>query len=165
MKKISKKSKHAQAWGMDLIVASVIFTVGLVAFYLYALNRPGEAEETIDSLFYDGNVVASSVLSEGYPQDWNSGSVVMLGILNENRINETKLERFNNFAKSDYTKTKTIFNIRANYYFFLNETMLINSQPVEGIGSPPITYENLIKITRFTIYKEKPTSAYFYVWK
>jgi len=40
---------------------------------------------------------------------------------------------------------------------------------IEGIGKPgtnknDITAENLIKITRFTIYKEKPTTAYLYIW-
>ena len=37
MKKII--SKKGQGWGMDLIIAVSIFTMGLVAFYVYSLNN------------------------------------------------------------------------------------------------------------------------------
>ena len=160
-----KKSKHSQAWGMDLMIASIIFTMGIIVFYFYALNEPSEAEEKIDALFYDGKVIADSILSEGHPKDWNVGNVVAIGILSQNKINETKLERFYDLADDDYNKTKALFNTKYNYYFFLNETMFINGEEKPGIGRVPSNHKNLVKITRFTIYKEKPMAAYLHVWE
>lgn len=158
------KNKHAQAWGIDLMIASVIFTVAIVFFYFYTLNQPGEAQETIDALYYDGKIIADSILSEGYPKDWNLTNVVTTGILTNNKINETKLERFYNLSNSTYAKTKTLFNTKYNYYFFLNENMIIDGTTIQGIGKEPLNDKNLIKITRFTVYKDKPMTAYLYVW-
>ena len=48
--------------------------------------------------------------------------------------------------------------------------MTINSAEVEGIGQPGADKENinalnLVKITKFTVYKNKPVTAYFYIWQ
>lgn len=165
MEKLYSTNKHAQAWGIDLMIASVIFTVAIVFFYFYALNEPNEAQETIDALYYDGKIITDSILSEGYPKNWNSTNVVTIGILSQNKINETKLERFYNRSDLTYAKTKTLFNTKYNYYFFLNEDMIIDGTTIQGIGKEPLNDKNLIKITRFTVYKEKPMTAYLYVWE
>jgi len=157
-------NNKSQAWGMDLTVASVLFIFGIVVFYFYALNNPNEAQETIDALFYDGNIIADSILSEGHPSNWNSGNVVTIGILSQGKINETKLKGFYDLASSDYQKTKHLFNTKYEYYFNLSEVMIIDSTDVEGIGLKPSNPENIIKITRFSIYKNKPISAYLYMW-
>ncbi len=159
-----KINKHAQAWGIDLMIGVVIFTVAIVFFYFYALNNPAEAEEKLSALYYDGKIVSDSILSEGYPKSWTASDVVIPGILTNNKINETKLENFDNL---DYERTKRLFNTRYNYYFFLNETMIIGSppSPVQGIGMNPSSYKNLVKITRFTIYQDKPMTAYLYIWE
>ncbi len=151
-------TKKSQAWALDLIIASVIFTVAIVFFYLYALNAPNEAQETAEALFYDGRIVSDSILSEGY---WTPGGAVTIGILSQNKINETKLKDFNSL---DYETTKQLFSTTHNYYFFLNEIMVIDGVDVPGIGKNPSNPKNLVKITRFTIYKNKPTTAYFYMW-
>ena len=163
-------NKKAQAWGVDLTIAVIIFSVGIVVFFIYSVNFSGEAKENLDSLSYEGDVLFNSLLSEGYPQDWSLNSVVKIGILDNDRINETKLEMFYNLAKDDYQKTKSIFNTRFDYYFFMNENMTINSKGVSGIGKPGINKDNinaknLIKITRFTIYREKPVTTYLYIWE
>ncbi len=165
MKKRGKNEKRAQAWGMDLMVAFVIFTIGIVIFYFYAINQPGEAEEKIDSLSYEGKIIGDSIFSDGYPENWDSSNVVTLGILSNNKINETKLDRFYNLASVDYSRTKNLFNTRFDYYFFLSENMTLTSGEVEGIGLPPSNPENLIRITRFTIYKDKPVTAHIYIWE
>ena len=99
-------NKQAQAWGADLMIALVIFSIGIFVFFLYSINAPTEAEESIDNLFYEGKIIASSILSEGHPEDWTFGNVVTIGILSQGKINETKLERFYNLAQADYAKTK-----------------------------------------------------------
>lgn len=170
------KSKTAQGWGMDLIIAVSIFTIGLVAFYIYSLNSPGEAKENLESLSYDGRILANTILSEGSPTGWDKTSVAKIGILTNNKINETKLQYFYELTNTSagYNNTKQKFDINYDYYFYLNESMDISGAPglVDGIGKPGVDrnngYEdvkNLVKITRYTIYKNKPMTAYFYIWE
>ena len=74
------------------------------------------------------------------------------------------------YTENNYTRTKNIFNTQYDYYFFLDENMTINSLEVEGIGKPETTKDNinaknLIKITRFTVYQNKTTPIYIYLWE
>jgi len=165
-----KLNKRGQAWSIDLIIAVIIFSAGILIFFIYSINQAGEAKEVLSELGYQGDVILNNLLSEGYPQDWNQTNVVTIGILSNNKINETKLERFYNYSISDYSATRSKFNTRYDYYFTFSD-MTINSVPVDGIGMPGIVDVNninsssLIKITRFSIYKEKPTTIYLYIWE
>ena len=157
--------KKSQVWGFDLIIGVTIFAVGILIFFIYSLNKPGEAEESIKKLSYNGNLVSESVLSEGYPENWNSANVIVPGILTGNKINNTKLEELYLLADSDYTKTKSLFNIRENYYILLSEKITLSFGEVDGIGLEPMNPKNLIKINRFTIYNDKPVNLYIYIWE
>lgn len=158
-------NKRAQAWGFDLVIGAMIFFSAVTAFYIYSLNSSPEGEETLNPLIYDGNIVADSLLSSGYPEDWDSGNVIKIGILSKNKINETKLERFYNLTSSDYDRTKIIFNTKYNYYYFLSEPMIISNQQVQGMGLQPQNQKNLIKITRFVSYRDKPMTLNLYIWE
>lgn len=164
--------KRAQIWGFDILTGLVLFLVGIIVFFLYSLNQPSEAQENFEFLFYDGKIIADNLMSSGHPFDWNSTNVITLGISDENKINETKLERLYEiiYTENNYTLTKSLFNTQYDYYFFLDQNMTINSLEVEGIGKPGanrnnIDARNLIKITRFTIYKNKTTPLYIYIWE
>ena len=161
---LSLKSKRSQAWGIDLAVALMIFTFGILVFFFYAVNRTSSAGQTLDLMFYEGNVVADSLLSEGSPKDWNLSKVNSIGVLSDGKVNETKLEYFYNLSVEDYNRTLYLFNTQFDYYFFLSENLSLSSGVVEGIGSIPNNEDNLVQITRFTIYENKPVTAYLYVW-
>jgi len=163
--KIGKMGNRGQAWGIDLMAAFMIFMFGILIFYFYTLNEPGESNKNTEAMFYDGKIIASSILSEGYPADWNSSNAVRIGILSGNKINETKLERFHDLATEDYGKTKNLFNTRFNYYFYLDGNMTLSSGEIKGIGAEPTSTKNLIKTTRFTIYKNKPATVYLNIWE
>jgi hypothetical protein len=161
--------KIGQVWSIDIIIAFTVFLIAILIFFIYSVNYSGEVEDTFKKLSYDGEIIFKNIFSEGYPEDWNSSNVVNIGIFSKNKINETKLERFYNLAENNYSITKDIFKTNYDYYFFLELNITINSLEIEGIGKPgtnkdDITSENLIKLTRFTIYKEKPTTAYLYIW-
>lgn len=161
---------RAQIWGMDLVVAVIIFSIGLTGFYLYSLNEQGSSQEIVELLSYDGRIISEIILSEGYPENWDTSNVVEIGILKNNKIDETKLENFYNLASTNYTRTKHLFNTIYDYYFFLDENMTINSLEVEGIGKPGINKDNinakdLVKITRVVVYQNKIMTSQLYLWK
>ncbi|MCK5342395.1 MAG: hypothetical protein KAR20_03275 [Candidatus Heimdallarchaeota archaeon] len=164
--------KKAQIWGLDILAGMMLFLIGIIVFFVYSLNQPGEAQDNFELLLYDGKIIADNLMSPGYPLDWNSSNVITLGISDDNKINETKLERLYEmiYTENNYTRTKNILNTQYEYYFFLEQNMTINSMEVEGIGKPGATRNNidarnLIKITRFTVYQNKTIPLYIYLWE
>ena len=157
--------KRGQAWGFDLMIASIIFISGIVVFYLYSLNLPNETEDIINALTYEGNLIAGALLSNGFPSNWDEGNVIIPGILTNNRINQTKLEEFYDLSINNYGKTKSLFNIKYEYYIIPSENFTINQNQISAIGQAPQNQKNLIKITRITIYKEKPITLNIHIWE
>lgn len=160
-----------QVWSLDIMAGLALFLVGIMIFFIYSLNQPSQAKETLDILRYEGETIANSLLSQGYPSNWNTSNVIALGITTDKKINQTKLENLYEmiYTQNNYNKTKNILNTQYDYYIFLNQNMTINSMSIEGIGKPGTTKQNidarnLIKITRFTIYQNKTTPLYIYTW-
>jgi hypothetical protein len=161
-----------QVWSLDIMAGLMLFLVGIMIFFVYSLNQPSQAQETLALLNYDGKIIADNLLSSGYPDNWNSQTAITIGITTEEKINQTKLETLYQmvYIQNNYTKTKNLFNTIYDYYFFLDQNITISSGPIEGIGKPGITKNNinatdLIKITRYTIYQNKTTPLYLYIWQ
>lgn len=170
-RKLKFLGKKSQAWGLDLVIASSIFLMTFVIFFIYSTNHPGEAKEIVEDLSYEGKILSNSLLSEGYPIDWDENNVINIGFLTDGKINQTKLKMFYELARDDYEKTRVILKTRYDYYFFLSQPMNIEGVgEVDGIGKPGtdrnnIDSRNIIKISRFVIYEDKPVSAYIYIWE
>lgn len=157
--------KKAQGWGFDVIISVVIFSIGIMGFFLYSLNYNTSSEEILPLMNYDADIVSSFILSQGYPVDWTETNVVSLGLTTDNKINDTKLERLYNLNRTDYEKTRRLFSTKYQYFFNFSEGMYVNGNLVDGIGAKPINQKDLIRITRFTIYKDRPVSLNVYIWK
>jgi len=165
------RSKKAQGWGIDLIVALMIFSAATILFYTFSLNYFSDSEDNFNLLKNDGELIMNHLLSEGYPQNWNQTNVVKIGLLSNERINQTKLELFYNLTQTDYQKTKNLFLTKYDYFFSIeNKNITISVGQIRGIGKPrtiinKINATNLIKIKRISVYKEKPVTVYLYVWE
>ncbi|MBI2452018.1 hypothetical protein HYV50_02985 [Candidatus Pacearchaeota archaeon] len=162
-----RNMKKAQAWGFDLLIGGTIFLGAIIFFYLFTYNYPSSGEETFDILIYEAGLVSDSLLSEGYPVDWNETNVVRIGILSQNKIDSNKLEKFYNLTNtsSGYAKSKSAFNVRNDYFVNLSEPTSVGGVQVTGIGRLNDGAENLIKRERFTIYNNKPVTMYVYMSK
>ena len=150
--------KKAQGWGFDLVIASIIFTFAIVFFYIFALNYSSGSEEKFRELTYEGQLIADNILSEGNPIDWNETNVVKIGILSSNKINDTKLERFYNLTISDYWRTKNLMSIKYDYYINFSAPIIINGETKAYIGNYSLGAKNLIRVSRLSIYNNKPVS-------
>ena len=158
------KTKKAQGWGFDLAIAAVIFSLGILIFYLFSINANNETAESFDNLKYEAGIIADSLFSEGSPASWTESNVVRIGLLSNNQINETKLEMFNAIASSDYPRTKQLFRITNNYYISFSENLSIGNQTIDTIGWRPTEAQNLLKVTRLSSYNNKPIVFYIYSW-
>lgn len=156
--------KKAQAWGFDLIIGTVIFALAIAGFYVYALNSPVTGVDTLDYLTKEGETLSGILLSEGYPSDWNEMNVVRPGLTSSNKINETKLEKFNTLSTNEYDRVRSLFRTKFNYYLNFSDPIVMGGSQIEGIGRPPQNARNVIKTTRFTIYKDRPVTFNLYIW-
>ncbi|MEK6908903.1 MAG: hypothetical protein AABX23_02525 [Nanoarchaeota archaeon] len=158
------KSKKAQAWGFDMIVGTGIFILGITAFFLYTVNYPTGEQEKLDDLIYEGNIIGSNLLSEGFPADWTVSTVSKIGLLSDKIINQSKLEEFNTLASSEYGRTKAIFGIKYNYFINFSEPIQISGSNIEGIGLTSENKNNNIKVSRVSIYQNKPITIDIQIW-
>jgi hypothetical protein len=161
-------NKKAQAWGIDLMIAVVIFILGTTLFYVYIIDSKN-TEKISKDLKNSGDIIMNNIFSEGFPSNWSLSTVTKIGILQQGKISEEKLEKFYLLSNSDYQKTKSLFETKYDFLFFLSENMSINSIAVESIGKPytnkaSILTENLIRVNRITVYKNKPVTATLYIW-
>ncbi len=150
---------------MDVTLAAMIFVAGIVVFYLYTINyKSGEGLEVEEGRFEAG-LVASSILSEGTPEDWNQSSVSKIGLLTQGQINEEKLAQFYNITQTDYKRTKQLFGVRYDYFVSLSVPLMIEGSLREGIGKQPDeSAKNTLKITRFANYQNKPITIEVLAW-
>ena len=51
--------KKAQAWGFDLIIGSVIFTLGIAMFYFYTINISQESDSILNQMNYEAYKISS----------------------------------------------------------------------------------------------------------
>ncbi len=159
-----QKNRKAQGWGFDLMIGVIIFEIAIVAFFLYSINSTEETEQSISSLNYEANNIANSLLSEGYPAEWTEADVSKIGLLSNNKINETKLSQFYSLSLSDYSRTKLLLNTKKDYYISFSENITLNNNSISHIGYLPANPQNLIKATRLASYNNRPIPIYVNVW-
>lgn len=146
---INKRSKKAQAWSFDVIVAFIIFITGIIILYLYAVNYTEQSNKKLDDIFYQANTASELILKDDE-----------IGITSNNEINQTKLEEF---YYNDYDFKRGQLGIKDNFYFTFNG-LSIDGSPAEYVGKKAES-KDLVQVTRFAIYAKKPVKFYVYVWR
>lgn len=145
-----RQDKRGQGWSLDLTIAIVIFIAGVIILYFYAINYSSQNQKDLEEMNYEATVASELILSE----DEN-------GILTDNTVNQTKLD---NFALN-YNSRKNEMGIIRNFYFNMTGLEGQNGNPISHIGNYNANPDNLIKVTRVTVYKNKPVRFDLYVWQ
>ena len=83
-----------------------------------------------------------------------------IGIVSNGEINQTKLE---DFYYKNYDSKKNQLGIKDNFYFNFSG-MSVDGSSIEYVGKKDSS-EDLVQVTRFTIYSKKPIKFYVYVWR
>ena len=106
------------------------------------------------------------------PADWDDASVVVPGLLSDDRINETKVSEFINLS---YSSTKDMFRSRFDYFFFFeNSTSIVPIAGEEYFGKPGITPDNLsveedptqvLKVVRLAVYNQEIVRMEVFIWE
>jgi hypothetical protein len=151
--------KKAQVWFLDFVVGLLMFMVVVFVYYDYSNNLVDDSETDWDEMIIDSKTMSSSLMSMGYPNNWNETNVQRIGVLNSNyRLNQTKIERFVNMS---YDTTKDIFNTRFKYYFFIQDK---NDTIYFPAGKFPTDHRYLVQTTRILIYNSSVYRMVLYIW-
>ena len=93
-------------------------------------------------------------------------NVAKIGIVDNGKINNTKIEMFYELSESDYEYTRQLFKINSNYFVNFTEPFTYKGNPIIGIGQLPTEQaEDIAKISRFTVYNSKPVTMRILIWK
>ena len=144
-------NKKAQAWGLDLLVASIIFVISIVVIYFYAINYVSSSSESLRGLFFEAEIASNILLSS----EEN-------GILTDWKIDKTKLEIFDSLPENE---KKAVLGLSKNFYFYV-EGMHIGGALNEYVGILNSTEtESQIQIVRLCIYENKPIKFRVIAWE
>jgi hypothetical protein len=163
--------RRGQVWTVDFIVGLLLFTLVVLITVKVAFSMSPSQDHII--VYRDAVHLSDALLSQGYPSDWTISNVLLPGIAENNRINNTKLAEI---AELNYSTAKTLLHVTSDYIFFLrNGTEVINTgNCVYGYNvttdadcNPELSnmsYDNLAKIDRFVIYNSTVVIMTVYTW-
>ncbi|MBN2052764.1 hypothetical protein JW756_04640 [Candidatus Woesearchaeota archaeon] len=175
-------------WISDYTIAMLLFIIAAlisVKILINSFNTNTAFEELKD----DAVKISETFLSEGYPVNWTNESAIRPGLLTGNRLDQAKVLHAMNNSYLNYTALKSklqakhdflvIFQNRYNDMVEFNDelckigypSIVINyTTPAPGITNctnpifASISYDNMIKLTRLSVYNSDIVRMVVYVW-
>lgn len=163
----------AQVFCFDMVVAVLIFGAAILVYYKTTTNLSDQDEALVDDLLIDAKSISSSLMSQGYPYNWTKDNVTRIGITDDNRVNESKLEQF---SRIPYKDSRKLFGTTYDYYVYFRDrdnNIIPFNETHEGIGKPGVdstniqTAENpkkLVRVTRLIIREADIKKMVVYLW-
>lgn len=165
------KTKKAQVSTIDFILGLGIMIFAFILAINLLVNIRSSSD--FDLVKEEALQLSDKIFSEGIPSNWNTTSVISLGILSENQLNISKLSLIQTIP---YNQTKRIMGLSYDYYFyFANESSILALNGVCGQGQGGVltdinctpTYpatDNLIEIERLIVYNQTLLRSTLVVW-
>ncbi len=154
------------------MLAFLIFIGALVFFYKFSIDLTSSSENSVNDLISGAKDVSNLLITSGYPPNWNSSTVILFGLTDADRLNDTKVYFF---SQQEYNSSKSLLSTQYNYYVFFeytNGTQAVVGN-VTGIGKPGINASNvlqvanprnIVKIDRLVIYNSSIVRMKLYMW-
>ncbi len=137
------RSLKSQAFYGDFIISVFILIVVILVYFEYIKNLPDQDSKPINDLLAEADIITSSLISQGYPLNWDANNVVRAGFADSgNKINNA---RFAEFVAINYNKSKKLLGV-TNDYFLYFQNGSGNVKNVEGFcgtgfGEVNISYD------------------------
>ncbi len=171
-------SIKAQVWYIDFVIAIAIFTVAFVIFINASSDILDRENDEFSIIADDSGRISNMLMTKGYPENWDNNTVQILGIMEKNRVNETKLLMA---ANTSYDKARTLFATKYEYFVFFKDKddNVLNLGGFCGFGSPlqiqiiserycanfTVNSGKIAQAERLAIYKSQVARMVTYVWK
>ena len=161
-------SIKAQVLSFDFIIASSIFLLVVGIIYIYWIYTNIQIEETknINDITEKAYMASQVWFREGYPEYWDNNTVIDLGMENDHRFNQTKMDFLNDSISPTnigYNRTKTLIGLEGYDYFF----RIYNSTDYTlfNFGLYPSNNVDVIKAKRIGILNGSIVTLEVLVWK
>ena len=156
-------SVKAQVFSFDFLIACSLFILVLVVLYGYWTYSYIEIEETrsINKIIDKANLASQVWFRECTPTYLNSSNVIELGLQNDHKFNQTKIDSLN--ISLGYNITKSLLDIVGYDYFF--EIYNTTNDTIFRFGLYPSNPENIVKIKRIGILNGSIVSMDTLVWR
>jgi len=157
---MSNKLK-AQLFSTDFMFAITLFIFAISLVFLLwnyvtsSLNQQKEIEKMYQTCLYASEIW----VKEGYPIYWSPNDVKVLGMVNDNRINSTKLYYLSQIG---YENVSKLLNVLPNKLYFkvFNETHTLFE-----FGVAPHNAKNVMKVTHLAILNSSLVRIETMVWR
>ncbi|MFC1753263.1 hypothetical protein ACFL96_07705 [Thermoproteota archaeon] len=157
---ISRKQRKAQVWYTDFFIGLLIFIVAMTGYLAYTYSDSVEEKGELSELIIDAKVIASSLISEGYPSDWNESNVTRIGLTDgDYRLMEEKLDAFNDLS---YDDRADLLGTTKDYYFYIQYQ---NGTEFNHLGMNGSSAVKLVQMTRIVVYNDTFVKMVFYLWQ
>jgi hypothetical protein len=174
-------STKAQVWIMEFALALFLFIFGIAIFYTIYPQLTNNNEDLLNEIYLDAKTISESLITIGYPINWNETNVKQIGLLNEQKhISNEKVINFNELVKNNYNNARLIFGIRSDFLIiFLNQkNQIINISSISKIGKENIEItnypqlinnsdnklKNIAKIERIIFYEDELIKIIVLTW-
>ncbi len=107
----------AQTWIFDYLAAFLMFFFLLIISI--SLLSSIDARSEYEDISREVDLVSSALMSEGFPINWTSSSVILPGLLRNNRLDHDKLAEFDSI---DYARSKALLHVRGDYFFYFKDS-------------------------------------------
>ena len=170
-KRNTPEYKRGQVFTLDFIIGFVLFLIVIILSIRILLSIP--TSEIDVSLNRESVFLTDSIVSQGYPYNWNTSNVIVPGISSNNRIDLQKLKYMDNLS---YDHTKALYHLSNDYlFFFSNKTNILDTgkcsygYPINytsncSVNLSSIYYKNLVKIDRIVLLNSSVVKMTFYLW-
>jgi hypothetical protein len=155
-------TNRGQALTYDFFIAMAIFFVIIAVAMGYWSYSSVQMGEIIERNTETNTLYMSSQIwfKEGYPKYWNSSDVIELGIANDNKINQTKMQTLDSLG---YSKVLSLLNTGAyNLKFIVYTTS--NITIFEFPSNTTVSGKNVYTIERIGILNDQPVKIRTIVW-
>ena len=166
-----RNNKKSQVWLSDYTISLLLFILAAMLSVKIIVNS-FSTNTAFEELKTDASKISEILLSEGYPPDWTNETVIRPGLLTAKRLNKSKVVEAMNMS---YSRLKPKLQTQYDFLVIFEEpgSDMIEFDDICAIGSPDvninttiigpiidchnpeftsISYDNLVKITRFVIY-------------
>jgi len=148
---LTLNNRRGQIWSFDLIFALIIFIVGLVVIYFYAINYNSTTSSSLAGLYYDADLATNIIL----------GSDAFSLVDGNGKLNQTRLDEF---AALTDGEIRTYYSVSNNFYLYIPGLVISGvSQEKIGIINTSQT-DNQILISRIVLYNDRPTKMEVIAW-
>ena len=177
-----KKSfgSRGQSWTIEFILAFLIFSSAIILSIKMISNIYKSTD--FEDLARESEMLSNTFLSDGYPVNWTSADVIRPGIVSDGKINVSKLA---NLTEIDYYTAKQLLGIRQDFFIYFSDDSGMKDIFEDfgmsgecGYGHPGILieydgtcrlnitvdYDDMVKLSRFTVYDHNIITMTVYVW-